>query len=141
VPFLKDCLQPLAQEFALRGGLNTEIADQATAIPFGSCQYAADAVQVALQSLPGRKGLVVQSRSDRSLEVGKIAVQHFPGKGLLGAEVIGEGTVRSASGCTDIPHRRPLVSGVKHHLEAGVENVFAKGWLAHREHNTYVRIE
>src|SRR5215470_15006900 len=40
-PFLEYCLQPLAQEFALRG-LETEIADQATAIPFGVCQHPAD---------------------------------------------------------------------------------------------------
>ena len=55
------CLQSLAQELALRAGLKTEIADQATAIPFGACQHAADDVQIPLQTLPGGKGLVAQS--------------------------------------------------------------------------------
>ena len=50
-PFVEYCLQPLAQEFALRA-LKTEIADQATAIPFGAFQFAADDVQIPLQSLP-----------------------------------------------------------------------------------------
>jgi hypothetical protein len=36
-PFLEYCLQPLAQKFALSGGLKTEIADQATTIPSGAC--------------------------------------------------------------------------------------------------------
>jgi len=63
-PFLEYCFEPLAQEFALRGGLKTEIADQATAIPFVICQYAADDVQIALQSLPGSKGPVVQGFFD-----------------------------------------------------------------------------
>jgi len=47
-PFLKYCLQPLAQEFALRA-LQTEIADQATAIPFVVCQHTANNVQIPLQ--------------------------------------------------------------------------------------------
>jgi hypothetical protein len=48
-PLLEDCLQTLAQEFALSSGRKTEVADQATAIPSGACQYAADDVQIALQ--------------------------------------------------------------------------------------------
>src|SRR5258708_29978928 len=73
-PFLEYFLQPLAQQFALRGGLKTEITDQATAMPFGVCQYAADDVQILLQPLSGGKGLVVQSLFDEYLEVSKIAV-------------------------------------------------------------------
>ncbi len=89
-PFLEYCLQPLAQEFALRG-LKTEIADQATALPFVVCQNAADDVQIPLQSQPGGKGLVLQGLCDISLEVSEVAVQYFLGERLLGAEVIGEG--------------------------------------------------
>ena len=77
-PFLEYCFQPLTQEFALVGGLKTEIADQATAIPFVVCQYAADDVQIPLQSLPGSKGLVVQSLFDNRLGVSKIAVSILP---------------------------------------------------------------
>jgi hypothetical protein len=46
----------------------------------------------------------------------------------------------SASGGTDIADTRPLVSGAKHHFEAGIENVFAKRGLAHMDNNTLVRI-
>src|SRR6266852_4990511 len=137
-PFLEYCLQPLAQEFALRA-LQTEIADQATAIPFVVCQHTANNVQIPLQSLPGVKGLVFQSLFDESLEVSKVAVQYFLGKRLLGAEVIGEGAQRNLSGLADIAYACSRVSRSEHHLEAGVEKVFAKGWLAHvKTIRTYV---
>src|SRR4029453_7774707 len=125
-PLLEDGLQPLAQDFALRSGLETEIADQATAIPFGVGQYAADDVQIAPQSLAGGEGLVVHGLSDRPLEVCEIAVQYLLGERLLGPEMIRERAVRSASGCADIAHGRPLVSRPEHHFEAGVENVFSE---------------
>src|SRR5215471_5743317 len=138
-PFLEYCSQPRAQEFALRA-LKTEIADQATAIPFVVCQHAANNVQIPLQSLPGGKGLVFQSLFDESLEVSKVAVQYFLGKRLLGTEVIGEGAQRNLSGFADIAYARARVSRSEHHLEAGAEKVFAKRWFAHDRNNTYVRI-
>jgi hypothetical protein len=52
-PLLKDRLQPLAQEFALRAGLKAEIANQAPALPVVLFQLSADDVEKALQSLPG----------------------------------------------------------------------------------------
>jgi hypothetical protein len=125
VPFLEYCFQSLAQEFALVGGLKTEIADQATAIPFGVFQYAAEEVQIPLQSLPGSNGLIVQSLFDHCLGVSKIAVQYFLGKRLFGAEVIGERALRNTSGRADIAHTRPLVSQSKHYLHAAFKNSFA----------------
>ena len=65
--FLEYCFQSLAQEFALGGSLKTEIADQATAMPFGVFQYVADEVQIPLQSLSRSKGLVVQNLLDHRL--------------------------------------------------------------------------
>jgi hypothetical protein len=88
-PFLEDRFQSLAQEIALRGGLKTEIADQATAIPIGVCQHAADDVQIPLESLPGSEGFVVQSYFDIPLEVRKVAIEYFFGERLFGMEVIG----------------------------------------------------
>nr|WP_211256151.1 hypothetical protein [Edaphobacter aggregans] len=119
-PLLKDGLEPLAEEFALGGGLETEIADQAAAIPFVGFEEAADDVEIALQALPGSEGVVAQSVFDVPLEVGKVAIQHLLGKCLFGTEVIGEGAVRSASGCADVAYARPVVSRLEHDLEAGV---------------------
>ena len=39
-------------EFAVRGGLKTDIADQATEIPFAICRVAGDDVQIPFQPLP-----------------------------------------------------------------------------------------
>src|ERR1700733_13721879 len=135
-PFLKDRLQPLAQEFALRAGLKAEIANQAPAVPFVLFQLSADGVEKALQSLPGIEGLVIQSFADKPLRAHEKAVEDFLGKRLLGTEMIGEGTVRSSRGGADIPYRSPLISRAKHHLDTGIQNVFAKGGFAH---NTIIR--
>ena len=85
-PLLKDALQPLAQELALRG-LKTEIADQTTTIPFFVCEHAADDVEIPLQSQSGSKRLIVQSLSNQTLEVPKtgrdiflFVCAHFAGR-------------------------------------------------------------
>jgi hypothetical protein len=140
-PFLEDRLQPVAQEFALRAGLKAEITNQAPAIPFIAFQFSADDVQKPLQPLPGGKRLVVQSLTDKLFGVGEKTVEYFLSKRFLGTEMISEGTVRSPGGCADIAYRSPLVSRAEHHLQAGIENVFAKGWSAHEDNNTYVRIK
>jgi len=82
LPFLKDFLQSLAQEIALRG-FEAKIADQTTAIPLVVCQHRTDEVKIALQTLPRSARLVLQSRFDIATEVGKVAIQYFLGKGLF----------------------------------------------------------
>ena len=117
----------------MRGSLKTEIADQATQIPFTICRYAADNVQIPLQALPGSQRFVVQSLFDKLFGACKIAVQDFLGKSFFGTEMIGEGAQRNSSRFADIAHTRCRVARSKHHFEASVEKVFPKGWLAHTD--------
>jgi hypothetical protein len=139
-PFLEDRLQPLAQEFTFRAGLKAEIADQAPSIPFLIFQLSTDDVEKSPQPLPGGKRFVIQRLAYKPFGVSEKAVEYFLGKGLLGTEMIGEGTLRSPSGCADIAYRSPLVSRAKHDLEAGIKDVFAQGGFGHSSYNTYVRI-
>src|SRR5262249_51943603 len=108
-PFLEYCLQPCAQTLALIAGLETEVADQAAAIPFVARQHIADDVQVPFQPLPGGKRPVVQRLFDKGFGAGKISVQHFLGKCLLGAEMIGEAALRNTGCRTNITHTRTVV--------------------------------
>ena len=124
----------------MRSGLKTEVADETAAIPFVAFESATDDLKIALQSPAGREGFVLQNLSDDLLEVREVAIEYFLGEGFFGPEVVCKGAVRGAGCFTDVAHRRILVSKLKHYLEAGVEDVFAQGWL-HVENNTLVRIE
>jgi hypothetical protein len=40
----------------------------------------------------------------------------------------------------DIANARSLITGLKHDLQTGVEDLFAKGRFGHKAHNTHERI-
>jgi len=81
-PLLKDGLKPLAQELALRRGLNAEIADQTAAIPFVAGKTAADDLQVPLQAPTGCEGLIAKCASHSDLDVVEVAVENLLRKGF-----------------------------------------------------------
>lgn len=125
-PFVEDCLKAIAEELALRGSLEAEVADQAAAIPVLVGEHVADDVEIAEKPLAGCEGIVFQGLPDVRLGVGEIAVEDLLGERFLGAEVVGKGAMGSSGGGADIAYGGSLVSGLKHDFEAGFEDVFAE---------------
>ena len=99
----------------MSGRLKTEIADQATKVPFAICRVPGDDVQVALQPLPRGQGLIVQGLFDKLFGAREIAIEDLSGKGLFAAKMIGEAALRRASAGADVTHSRRLVAYSKHY--------------------------
>ena len=61
----------------------------------------------------------------------KVTVEHFLGESFLGSEMIRKGALWCTGSGADIADARSLVTGLKHHLQAGVKDIFAKGRSTH----------
>src|SRR5260221_6006632 len=63
----------------------------------------------------------------------KVTVEHFLGESFLGSEMIRKGALWCTGSGADITDASALVTGLKHHLQPGVKDIFAKGRFTHEE--------
>src|ERR1700733_14027671 len=93
-PFGEDLGEPVPQLLALRRGLQTEIAYEATPAELGLDKAIGDEVKIASQALARATVCVVQHFGDEPLEVDEIKVEHLAREFLLRTEVVGERALR-----------------------------------------------
>ena len=71
----------------------------------------------------------------------KVTVEHFLGESFLGSEMIRKGAVWCTGSGADIADASSLVTGLKHYLQPGIKDIFAKGRFGHNAGtNTHERI-
>src|SRR5262245_19013297 len=74
-PFPKDLIEAGAQQLALAGRLEAEIADQAAAAPVVGFELAGDDVEIAQQPLARRERRVVQRLGNETPHIGEVAIE------------------------------------------------------------------
>ena len=117
-PFFKNCVESFAQNIAVRTGLKTEVANEASGHPAIALELVGDDFEIAFQALTRSKIRIAERFVDESFQVIEVAVEHFDSKGLFRTKMIGERTLGSAGRRANIAHARGMITGSKHHGQA-----------------------
>ena len=69
--------EPCAQHLALRGSLETQVADEAAAAELRGDNSVGDDVEIAPETLAGAKAAIFEQLGDRPFDVIEIEVEHL----------------------------------------------------------------
>src|SRR5207249_8777747 len=119
-PFFKNCVESFAQKIAVRTGLKTEVANEASGHPAIALKLVGDDLEIALQAFTRSQIRIAERFVDESFQVIEVAVEYFDSKSLFRTKMIGERTLRSARGGTDIADASGMITGAKQDAHAGL---------------------